>query len=617
MNSSSYLLHSSCPSCGAEIGIHSATAVTAVCGYCHSVLLINQNKLVQSGRHSAVLNDLSPLQIGTTGVWQDKPFTLIGRMQVNYDAGSWNEWHALMHDGSSAWLSEANDRFVFTRLQPALPDLRALPEFNSLKIGNTFFKYKERRYAVADIRNIQRGQYAAEGELPIPLPRSETARVADCRNGASFITLDYSDGEAQPQVFAGKGIALKSLRLQNTRTPEQIRTRAGHVKGSTKRGKCPNCGGEIRWVSGVADYVVCQYCRSQQDMGEETAQLHATSEMRQQQESLLTIKIGSRARIGNESWWVLGAMVLYEVPVNKVMQDVPLYIQVAEHEETEAETLGWTEYLLYSPKKGFLWLLELENNQWALASTLDDWPALNRPLEPIDFRKDEIPFLYDYAAQVLYAAGAFYWQVAPGDSMYYVDYGCEQRKLSTTLTRNEQSWSVVSSIPASLVAAWFQGNKNISIKAKPLPADKAVKIVREHQSIKAKDFTIGNIRKWRLQTVMKPDIDARTANFWMALFIVLNFPIFFMIFIGGLANNNFCITPLILHFITYALLVKIPYRKWGIFEPTDNTKKYNLYLAALIVIIFTWGNYAAFNNQSNSVNSSHGGYYGSGGRWHK
>jgi hypothetical protein len=617
MNSSSYLLHSSCPSCGAEIGIHSATAVTAVCGYCHSVLLINQNKLVQSGRHSAVLNDLSPLQIGTTGVWQGKPFTLIGRMQVNYDAGSWNEWHALMHDGSSAWLSEANDRFVFTRLQPALPDLRALPEFNSLKIGNTFFKYKERRYAVADIRNIQRGQYAAEGELPIPLPRSETARVADCRNGASFITLDYSDGEAQPQVFAGKGIALKSLRLQNTRTPEQIRTRAGHVKGSTKRGKCPNCGGEIRWVSGVADYVVCQYCRSQLDMGEETAQLHATSEMRQQQESLLTIKIGSRARIGNESWWVLGAMVLYEVPVNKVMQDVPLYIQVAEHEETEAETLGWTEYLLYSPKKGFLWLLELENNQWALASTLDDWPALNRPLEPIDFRKDEIPFLYDYAAQVLYAAGAFYWQVAPGDSMYYVDYGCEQRKLSTTLTRNEQSWSVVSSIPASLVAAWFQGNKNISIKAKPLPADKAVKIVREHQSIKAKDFTIGNIRKWRLQTVMKPDIDVRTANFWMALFIVLNFPIFFMIFVGGLANNNFGITPLILHFITYALLVKIPYRKWGIFEPTDNTKKYNLYLAALIVIIFTWGNYAAFNNQSNSANSSHGGYYGSGGRWHK
>lgn len=617
MNSSSYLLHSTCPSCGAEIGIHSATAVTAVCGYCHSVLLINQNKLVQSGRHSAVLNDLSPLQIGTSGVWQGKPFTLIGRMQVNYDAGSWNEWHALMHGGSSAWLSEANDRFVFTRLQPAPSDLRALPEFSSLKIGNTFFEYKERRYAVADIRNIQRGQYAAEGELPIPLPQSETARVADCRNGASFITLDYSDGEAQPQVFAGKGIALKSLHLQNTRTPEQIRTRAGHVKGSAKRGKCPNCGGEIRWVSGVADYVVCQYCRSQLDMGEETAQLHATGEMRQHQERYLTIKIGSRARIGNESWWVLGAMVLYEVPVNKVMPDVPLYIQVAEHEETEAETLGWTEYLLYSPKKGFLWLLELENNQWALASTLDDWPTLNRPLEPIDFRKDEIPFLYDYAAQVLYAAGAFYWQVAPGDSMYYVDYGCEQRKLSTTLTRNEQSWSVVSSIPASLVAAWFQSNKNISIKAKPLPADKAVKIVREHQSIKAKDFTIGNIRKWRLQTVMTSIINVRTASFWMALFIFLNFPIFFMIFVGGLDNNDFGITPLIFHFITYGLLVKIPYREWGIFESTDSAKKYNFYLAALIVIIFTWCNYAVFNKQSNSVNSSHGGYYGSGGRWHK
>lgn len=616
MNSSSYLLHSTCPSCGAEIGIHSATAVTAVCGYCHSVLLINQNKLVQSGRHSAVLNDLSPLQIGTSGVWQGKPFTLIGRMQVNYDAGSWNEWHALMHDGSSAWLSEANDRFVFTRLQPALPDLRALPEFSNLKIGNTFFKYQKRGYAVADIRNIQRGQYAAEGELPISLPQSETAQVVDCRNGTSFITLDYSDGKSQPQVFAGKGVALESLHLQNTRTPEQIRTHSGYVKGSTKRGKCPNCGGEIRWVSGIADYVVCQYCRSQLDMSEETAQLHATGEMRQHQEHYLTIKIGSRARIGNERWWVLGAMVLYEVPVNKVMPDVPLYIQVAERAETDIETLGWTEYLLYSPKKGFLWLLELENNRWALASTLDDWPNLNRPLEPIDFRKDKVPFLYDYAAHVLYAVGAFYWQVAPGDSMYYVDYGCEQRKLSTTLTQNEQSWSVVSSIPASLVAAWFKDNKNISIKAKPLSADKAVKIVHEHQRLKAKDFTIGNIRKWRLQAFIKPDIDVRTVEFWMVLFIILNLPIF--IFIGGLDDNDFGITSLIFHFITYGLLVKIPYWTWGIFESTDSAKKYNPYLAALIVIIFTWCNYAIYISDKEAGTSTDSHYYGgSGGRWHK
>lgn len=620
MNSFSYLLHSTCPSCGAEIGIRSATAVTAVCGYCHSVLLIQQNALVLSGRHSAVLNDLSPLQIGTTGMWQGKPFTLIGRMQVSYEAGSWSEWHALMHDGSSAWLSESNDRFVFTRLQPTPPQAKALPEFSNLKVGSSYFKYRDRHYAVADIRDIRRGQYAAEGELPVPLPESEKAQVADCRNGTSFITLDYADGQAQPQVFAGKGVALSALRLQNTRTPDQIRTRSGYVKGSTKRGKCPNCGGEIRWVSGVADHVVCQYCRSQLNMSEETAHQNATHEMREHQQRALTIKIGSKARIDNENWWVLGAMVLYYVPVEKVMPDVPLYIQLAERKESEDEddSAGWTEYLLYSPKKGFLWLVEQGKNQWAIATTLDDWPVLKKPLEPIDANKDSVPFLYDYAAQVEYAAGAFYWQVSPGDRMYYIDYGCEERKLSTTLTRNEQSWSVVSNIPATLVSAWFQGNKDISIDAKPMPADKVAVLIREHQNIKANDFTKANIKSWRVKNVLHLSSDIHTPTFWMLVFIVLNLPIFIKIFVAGVADFEYLFTPLCWHLLAYGLLRDFPYRELFIFGSAEGYKKFNIFMAILIVIGLTWINYASYSSEkADDSTVGHSYYGGSSGHWHK
>lgn len=111
------LFHAPCPSCGAEIEIHSATAVTEVCGYCHSMLILEGQALAEShNRHSAVLRDFSPLQIGTSGSWNGAPFTLIGRLQVQNDGGGWNEWHALLADGSSAWLSESSDRFVFTRL---------------------------------------------------------------------------------------------------------------------------------------------------------------------------------------------------------------------------------------------------------------------------------------------------------------------------------------------------------------------------------------------------------------------------------------------------------------------------------------------------------------------
>ncbi|MBI0182153.1 DUF4178 domain-containing protein [Snodgrassella sp. W8158] len=610
-SSSSYLLHTSCPSCGAEIGIRSATAVTAVCGYCHSVLLVNQNKLLQSGRHSAVLNDLSPLQIGTTGKWQGKSFILIGRIQVHYEAGLWNEWHALLEDGSSAWLSETNDRFAFTRLQPASAGEEKLPEFSSLKVGKTFFKYQSRRYAVADIHKTSRGQYVAEGELPVSLPNSETALVADCRNGLSFITLDYSSGQQQPEVFAGRGVTLKSLKLQNTRRKEQIRSQAGYVKGSTKRGKCPSCGGEILWVSGVTDYVLCQYCHGQMDMSEDAALQKNVSEKREWYERQLTIKIGSKARINNEDWWVLGAMILVELPVQIAFPDVPLYVQVMREETEEEDGLGWTEYLLYSPRKGFLWLLELENNQWAMASTLDDWPILNGPLQPLDLKREDIPFLYDYAAHVMYAAGAFYWQVAPGDRMYYIDYGCKAHKLSTTLTDNEQSWSVVSTIPASLVAAWFQNDKNISIKAKPLERDKAIEIVREHQGIKAKDFNADNIRKWSRQTFINSLFNIYNPNFWIALFVVLNLPVIFIILVGGPADYDYGIDAVLVFILAFSLLSTVPKLKT---RQLNKTRKYNIYIAAILLIAFTWIDYAAHETDTNS---SGGHYYSSSGRWHK
>ena len=86
-----------CPSCGASVEAYSATAVTLVCGHCRSMLVARSGKgrsgyfVSNAGRDSALLEDFSPLQIGTRGVFDDRKFTLIGRLQVHYDVGAWNE----------------------------------------------------------------------------------------------------------------------------------------------------------------------------------------------------------------------------------------------------------------------------------------------------------------------------------------------------------------------------------------------------------------------------------------------------------------------------------------------------------------------------------------------
>ena len=211
----------------------------------------------------------------------------------------------------------------------------------------------------------------------------------------------------------------------------------------------------------------------------------------------------------------------------------------------------------------------------------------------------------------MYAAGAFYWQVAPGDRMYYIDYGCKAHKLSTTLTDNEQSWSVVSTNPASLGAAWFQNDKNISIKAKPLGRDKAVEIVREHQGIKAKDFNADNIRKWSRQTFINSLFNIYNPNFWIALFVVLNLPVIFIILVGGPADYDYGIDAVLVFIFAFSLLSTVPKLKT---RQLNKTRKYNIYIAAILLIAFTWIDYAAHETDTNS---SGGHYYSSSGRWHK
>ena len=64
-----------CPSCGAPVEAYSATVVTLVCGHCHSMLVVRKGKkksgsiVSYSERDSALLEDFSPLQIGTRGVF--------------------------------------------------------------------------------------------------------------------------------------------------------------------------------------------------------------------------------------------------------------------------------------------------------------------------------------------------------------------------------------------------------------------------------------------------------------------------------------------------------------------------------------------------------------------
>jgi hypothetical protein len=156
--------------------------------------------------------DSSPIQIGAEGTYENHGFTVAGRIIYDYAEGSWNEWHIVMNDGSSAWLSDAQGQYAVSTALPAQA-AQALPPLSSVHLGD-HFTWNKIAFAVT---SITRAHYrGVEGELPFQYWDKQEAVFADLRSTASdFATLDYSDDE--PLLYVGKMVDSEALQLKNLR----------------------------------------------------------------------------------------------------------------------------------------------------------------------------------------------------------------------------------------------------------------------------------------------------------------------------------------------------------------------------------------------------------------
>ena len=202
---------SNCPSCGAPVTFRWSSAVQTVCPFCHSILIRTDLDLKKVGTVADLPPDPSPIQLMTTGTYNNKRFDVIGRIIYEYELGGWNEWHIVFSDGTSGWLSDAQLQYAVSFLvQSAIP----LPPQNQVKHGQklTFVKIP------FEVSTVTMASYkGTEGELPFPFYGKTNMLFADLRSHADdFATLDYSD-PSSPMLFVGKTVPYEALQLQNVR----------------------------------------------------------------------------------------------------------------------------------------------------------------------------------------------------------------------------------------------------------------------------------------------------------------------------------------------------------------------------------------------------------------
>jgi hypothetical protein len=200
-----------CPNCGAKIVFRWSSSVQTVCEYCKSILVRTDVDLKKVGQVADLPPDSSPIQIGTEGSYNHKAFTAIGRIIYEYEQGGWNEWHIVMNDGSSAWLSDAQDEFAVSF--PAKVPPQSLPTAAQVQVDQQY-TWNGETYIVTAITIAH--YKGVEGELPFQYWDKTDVKFADCRtHSGKFATLDYSD--EQPTLYLGEFVEFDDLKFKNLR----------------------------------------------------------------------------------------------------------------------------------------------------------------------------------------------------------------------------------------------------------------------------------------------------------------------------------------------------------------------------------------------------------------
>ncbi len=197
-----------CPNCGADITFLWSSAVQTTCPACRSILVRHDVDLEKVGVVGDVPPTATALQIGTEGRYQGTTFVVVGRIVYEYQRGRWSEWHLRMGDDTSAWLSDAQGEYAFTRqLAPDAPLPADVAVGQRFAFDGTSF----------EVTSVTTAHYAGvEGELPFEYWDKTDVRFADLESdGNRFATLDYSG--AEPLLFVGEYAEFDDLAMRNLR----------------------------------------------------------------------------------------------------------------------------------------------------------------------------------------------------------------------------------------------------------------------------------------------------------------------------------------------------------------------------------------------------------------
>lgn len=199
-----------CPACGAEVAFQSRISISATCTSCGSLLVRRDLDIENLGKQAMLPPDMTPLQVGTAGVFEKVRFQLMGRMRIAWQDGFWNEWYASFEDGREGWLAEAQG-FYMMSFREITEDIVSQ---NQIRVGAKVGIGATRFFVVNDIKECW--CIGSEGELPVVAIQGRKAVSVDLSDSAGhFASIEYSDSDTR--TFVGRYVEFDEMAFSGLR----------------------------------------------------------------------------------------------------------------------------------------------------------------------------------------------------------------------------------------------------------------------------------------------------------------------------------------------------------------------------------------------------------------
>ncbi|RYY63842.1 MAG: DUF4178 domain-containing protein [Chitinophagaceae bacterium] len=371
-----------CPRCGTPHRFAHPQLNVAVCT-CDAVLRLYNERLEPLG-NSAISHTVEPLQPGTSGSWEGRPFTLCGRVRCQLEGSVFNYWALLFDDGELALLGEGYGLYVLLRPKGSV-DLDS-GELDHLKIGRNQ-TVNGAEYTATARESCER--WEAEGVAWLPLARqSFRSFVLSAAEGGELWLFEWARNEVQS--FDAVWVNANDLHFGNTRPS---------LLGEAFSMPCPSCNKTVT-LQGLpyAQSGACAHCGKHFRRNDRGTITKGDSNG---DYSLPDLPLGSKGRVFGADYEIVGFAV---------------------KEEQNAYHARWREYVLWNEWEGYAFLSEFDGH-WIFLRERGEGPVIRQPApDTLVFDKEPYQKYNRYHYKVVFATGSFPYDIDDVESTEVYEY---------------------------------------------------------------------------------------------------------------------------------------------------------------------------------------------------